>query len=107
MTRPYKDAQITASPDFTKAASRTGPIDAAQFERWLQQLGDIDLDDTEKREMLETLWQLIDTVLRIQFGLDPAQQLCGQNQNKSTPQPGDQLNLKPTGQDQSDPNIHA
>ena len=81
----------SALPDnlFAVIASELGAGDGAPdgctFEDYLRDLEGLDLSETEKRELIATVWIMIDTLLRIEFGLDPTQQIWGQEPDK----PGD------------------
>ena len=55
--------------------------DGCTFEDYLSDLEGLDLSEGEKRELIATVWIMIDTLLRIEFGLDPTQQIWGQNRD--------------------------
>ena len=55
--------------------------DGCTFEDYLSDLEGLDLSEDEKRELIATVWIMIDTLLRIEFGLDPTQQIWGQNRD--------------------------
>lgn len=52
--------------------------DGCTFEDYLSDLEGLDLSEDEKRELIATVWIMVDTLLRIEFGLDPTQQIWGQ-----------------------------
>ncbi len=82
--RIEKQTGDTASPDnlFAVIASELGANsdapDGCTFEDYLSDLEGLDLNEDEKRELIATVWIMIDTLLRIEFGLDPTQQIWGQ-----------------------------
>lgn len=79
-----EDPCAVRTPDnlFAVIASELGANsdapDGCTFEDYLSDLEGLDLSDDEKREVIATVWIMIDTLLRIEFGLDPTQQIWGQ-----------------------------
>ena len=86
-----KYAEHAAPPDslFAVIASELGAGDGApdgcSVEDYLADLEEVNLSGDEKRELIATVWIMVDTLLRIEFGLDPTQQIWGQEPDK----PGD------------------
>lgn len=48
------------------------------WQDWLPYFEDADIPDDQKREMIETLWQIVVAFVDLGFDLNPQQQSCGQ-----------------------------
>ncbi|MGP1275213.1 MAG: hypothetical protein ACQRW7_07325 [Caulobacterales bacterium] len=46
--------------------------DADDMAAYLTALDSLDMDTAQKAELIHTLWQIVQTLVRIRFGLDPA-----------------------------------
>ena len=68
--------------------------DGCTFEDCLADLENVDLSEAEKRELIAAVWIMVDTLLRIEFGLDPTQQIWGQSLNNPDLSRGSMLELK-------------
>ena len=55
--------------------SRAFTIDCALYEKYLQ---DSDMNEEEKRQFLEALWNIIVGLVDLGFGVHPLQQVCEQ-----------------------------
>lgn len=79
-----EDPHAVRPPDnlFAVVASELGAkgaaLDGCTFADYLSDLEELDLSEEEKRELIATVWIMVDTLLRIEFGLDPTQQIWGQ-----------------------------
>jgi len=51
---------------------------------YIHHLTDLDLTDTQKHDMLETLFQIVVNFVDLGFGIHPIQQACGQAPENST-----------------------
>lgn len=49
------------------------------WQDWLPYFEDAGIPDAQKREMIETLWQIVVAFVDLGFDLNPHQQSCGQN----------------------------
>ena len=89
-----------ATPDnlFALIASELGASEGAPdgctVEDYLSDLDGLDLSEAEKRELIATVWIMIDTLLRIEFGLDPTQQIWGKTLEKPGVSGGSVVNLE-------------
>ena len=68
--------------------------DGCTFEDYLSDLDGLDLSEDEKRDLIATVWIMIDTLLRIEFGLDPTQQIWGQKPIKPGASNGSVVDLE-------------
>ena len=60
---------------------------------YLPLIEELDLNEAEKLDMLRAVWIIVDSLLRIQFGLDPAQQILGETPEKAGVPAADALSL--------------
>lgn len=72
--------------DLEAGAHEEAPASSVRFdaERYLPMTEDFDLTEAEKREFLETLWNLLVTLADLGLGLDPVQMLLGTNSETAT-----------------------
>ncbi|WP_155851963.1 hypothetical protein [Ahrensia sp. 13_GOM-1096m] len=70
----------------TKAPTDTNsPFDGSppsltiDWELYAAYLEESDLDEDQKHEFIETLWSIVVSFVDLGFGIDPTQQVCGQN----------------------------
>ena len=61
--------------------------------KYLPLIEELDLDEAEKLDMLRSVWVIVDSLLRIQFGLDPSQQILGQSPESAGISPADAISL--------------
>ena len=75
---------ISAAPISQSNADQIGQgycanlFDPDAFERWLKELDATNFTESEKQVFLDTIAFYFDILLRIEFGLDPVQQVWGQ-----------------------------
>jgi hypothetical protein len=62
------------------------------WELYAEHLEDSDLTDDQKREFIETLWNIVVAFVDLGFGIHPVQQACEQNDKTSLMLPDDLLN---------------
>lgn len=59
-------------------------------------LDDSDIPDAQKRELLETLWNIICEFVRLGFGVHPLQKIIGTSSEESNKTDNDVTSLLPT-----------
>ncbi len=65
----------------TKEQGRALPSLTIDWEMYAQYLEDSDLSDQEKKEFIETLWNLVVAFVDLGCGVHPLQQVCEQKDN--------------------------
>lgn len=69
----------------------TEPIVTVDYELYKHYLEDTDLDEQQKREVLEALWSIITSFVSLGFGVHPLQEIaqlqCGQNDENNNHPP--------------------
>ncbi len=69
----------------------TEPIVTVDYELYKHYLEDTDLDEQQKREILEALWSIITSFVSLGFGVHPLQEIaqlqCGQNDENNNHPP--------------------
>jgi len=63
---------------FTKQDSQPAQ---AQLTDYMAELDGLSLSETQKHELIATVWVMIDTLLRLEFGYHPTQQILENKQN--------------------------
>ncbi|MBR9826664.1 MAG: hypothetical protein GYB36_12835 [Alphaproteobacteria bacterium] len=56
--------------------------EADDMAAYLAELDDVDMDPAKKAELIHTLWQIVQTLVRIQFGFDPALDALGEGKQE-------------------------
>lgn len=74
MTQPTDHDAPDAGEPTNTAARKALTVDWARYEKLLE---DSDIPDSEKREFIETLWQVVVAFVDLGFGLHPLQQATG------------------------------
>ena len=69
-------------------------IDGCDVESYLSMLDDIDASETDKKELIHTLWSIIETIVLTQFRLDPASVATRLNGREPTQSSTDMVDLK-------------
>ncbi len=74
----------------------TEPIVTVDYELYKHYLEDTDLDEQQKREILEALWSIITSFVSLGFGVHPLQEIaqlqCGQNDENNNHPPSENPN---------------
>ena len=68
--------------DYTPDTDNSRPVVTVDYERYAHFLDNADLTEDQKREFLQTLWNIIVEFVSMGFGVHPVQQAkgaCGQN----------------------------
>lgn len=63
------------------------------WEAYSVMLEDSDATETQKRELIATLWSIVVAFVDLGFGVHPVQQACGQNDDPLSDTPPDLLSL--------------
>ena len=66
----------------------TAPPDGCDTERYMAMLSDYALPEAEKRAMIAALWHILDSLIRMEFGLDPIHDILAEragNAGATTP----------------------
>lgn len=98
--------------DQTEEAPNTGlPSLSVDWELYADSLEDSDLTDDQKKEFIETLWNLVVAFVDLGFGVHPLQQACEQKSENRIVLPHDLIKLDrdlPDNQtDQCEPASHS
>lgn len=71
---------MTKAPtDNSSSFDGSPPTLAIDWELYGAYLEESDLDEDQKREFIEALWSIVVSFVDLGFGIDPTQQVCGQN----------------------------
>ncbi|MEL6203369.1 MAG: hypothetical protein AAFR39_13535 [Pseudomonadota bacterium] len=67
---------------------------AFDWQEWLPYFEDQDIPEAQKREMIETLWQIVVAFVDLGFDLNPHQQAQNQSSNDAQESAGETFDLK-------------
>jgi hypothetical protein len=88
--RQTKESIMTKAPtDPHSSVDGSPPTLTIDWGLYASYLEESDLDDDQKREFIETLWSIVVSFVDLGFGIDPTQQVCGQNSNDGIFLPAD------------------
>ena len=97
--------KMNTTPDLDKPAHKDGKHCAlsvtVDFEEYLHFLDDEEISEADKRELLQTLWNIVCEFVALGFGVHPVQQArnpCGQvpdSSPKSAPTVADEVEWEP------------
>lgn len=81
-----KDHDFKNAPDLGKAvagAFENKPIKSLTIdaERYQHMLDDSGMSEAEKAEFLEALWSIVVAFVELGYGIHPAQEVCGQDED--------------------------
>lgn len=103
-TNSYSEFNERARPDTSNThqspdSSSTASTPCIQFDaaEWASYVAEFDMDESQKAELLRTLWDILGMFADAGFGIEPTQQACGQNSLLPNLKPDDQddpINLK-------------
>ena len=74
------------------------PVLTINWARYQKMLEESDINDAEKQEFLETLWNIIVAFVDLGYGIHPLQQACEQKQQFSAFDPVDVVSLSASKQ---------
>ncbi len=76
--------------DLNSDAAGEAESHVAEF---LPLIEELELTDAKKLNLLAYVYVIVDTLIRIQFGLDPSQQILGESPENAGISPADTINL--------------
>ncbi|MFQ6549894.1 hypothetical protein AADZ90_018260 [Aestuariibius sp. 2305UL40-4] len=62
--------------------TETNPKLTIDWDAYLPFLEDEAIPEEQKRALIETLWSIVVTFVDLGFGIEPAQEICGQDQGR-------------------------
>lgn len=86
MTRPRKTLDVPVSKPPRPSLSVDWEVYAAMLE-------DSDMPLDQQKELIETLWSIVVMFVDLGFDIDPATQICGEDQEALEDDSGDLLSL--------------
>ena len=87
----YKDNQDLAEILRVDTSSPVRPALSIDWDLYGRYLEESDLSDDQKREFIETLWNIMVSFVDLGFGLHPLQQACEHKHDLSQLEPSDVL----------------
>ena len=75
-------------------SSSDGAPQGCDTPAYLAELDALDISDADKVELIHTLWRLIESLVRIQFGFDPVQEARNQHNIESQKSGASMVRLK-------------
>lgn len=60
-------------------STKTRPVMKINIEHYQRYLDDTNISDTDKEELLETLWSIICELVELGYGVHPLQENCGES----------------------------
>lgn len=85
---------MTDAPSILDFDDDGAPRLSIDWEEFAHHLEDSDLSDEQKREFIETLYEIMLSFVDLGFGIHPVQQACEQNRETTLRLPADLLSSK-------------
>lgn len=94
-----RDRELKGTKLMTKKSTETPnpmPSLSIDWDLYGSMLEDSDLDEDQKRELIESLWSIVVTFVDLGFGIHPIQQVCGEDDENLAKAIADMVSLPNT-----------